>query len=263
MISFEATRKSRIEVEDLDELLSGLSLFSPVWQMLPNTVFFIKNTDAQYLYVNDTLLHRLKLADKGLLIGKTSEELFCSEWGRRYTEQDYDVLQQGVTITDKLELHTYSSGRLGWCLTCKMPVWNHHHDIIGMMGISADFDHQYAHASQMDEKIARTEKYIVEHYAKPIRMKDLVEAAQLPQGRLERYFKRIFNLTPAQYIQKVRMEAAIGMLGKSLTITEISAACGYTDHSAFTRQFKTIVGVSPSEFKKNIISNEENKRYEI
>jgi AraC-like DNA-binding protein len=32
-------------------------------------------------------------------------------------------------------------------------------------------------------------------------------------------------------------------------VTDVAALCGYTDHSAFTRQFKAIVGVTPLEYR--------------
>jgi AraC-like DNA-binding protein len=32
-------------------------------------------------------------------------------------------------------------------------------------------------------------------------------------------------------------------------VTDVAALCGYTDHSAFTRQFKATVGITPSEYR--------------
>lgn len=57
-------------------------------------------------------------------------------------------------------------------------------------------------------------------------------------------------MTPMQYIQKVRLENAITLLKQDLSITEISLLCGYSDHSAFSRQFKQLTGLSPSQFKE-------------
>ena len=67
--------------KDLNELIQSLNVFAPVLQVLPSTVFFVKNMRAKYVYANDTLLHRLQLPDMAALIGKTSEDLFQSEWG--------------------------------------------------------------------------------------------------------------------------------------------------------------------------------------
>ncbi|WP_274572302.1 AraC family transcriptional regulator [Neisseria leonii] len=236
---------------DLDELLRSLHLFAPVLRVLPSTVFFVKNTRAEYVYANDTLLHRLQLPDMAALTGKTSEDLFRSEWGRRYTQQDREVLSGGRTISGKLELHTYTSGGLGWCITHKMPVYNPQGGIIAMFGVSVDVDGNDGNRPELNRKIALIETYIAEHFGQNIKMQDLERISRLSTAQIERYFKKIFRITPSQYIQKVRMEAAVALLETDLSVTETAARCGYADHSAFTRQFKNLIGISPSEFKKS------------
>jgi AraC-like DNA-binding protein len=36
------------------------------------------------------------------------------------------------------------------------------------------------------------------------------------------------------------------------SIAEIAHACGYADHSAFTRQFRATTGLSPSELRRSL-----------
>lgn len=56
-------------------------------------------------------------------------------------------------------------------------------------------------------------------------------------------------------IIKIRLDAASAMLADpGKTITEIAAACGYQDHSAFSRVFKATVGVTPSEYRLVLLS---------
>jgi AraC-like DNA-binding protein len=51
-------------------------------------------------------------------------------------------------------------------------------------------------------------------------------------------------------IIKTRLEAASRMLAGSDSVSAIAQACGYADHSAFTRQFRATVGVTPSEYRQ-------------
>lgn len=146
--------------ENVDDLIRSLHMFAPVLQVLPSTVFFVKNTKAEYVYANDTLLHRLQLPDMAALIGKTSENLFQSEWGRSYTQQDKEVLSNGKIISNRLELHTYASGELGWCITHKMPVRNPLGEIIAMLGVSVDVETNDSNRPELNKKIALLEKYI-------------------------------------------------------------------------------------------------------
>ncbi len=62
--------------------------------------------------------------------------------------------------------------------------------------------------------------------------------------------RRILNLTPKQLIIKTRLEAATRLLAGERSIAEIAYACGYTDHSAFSRPFKVAVGLSPTDYRE-------------
>jgi AraC-like DNA-binding protein len=68
-------------------------------------------------------------------------------------------------------------------------------------------------------------------------------------AQVERYFFRVFHLTPRQMLLKTRLDAASQLLAGNLNITDIATRCGYTDHSAFTRQFKTTVGITPTQYR--------------
>jgi AraC-like DNA-binding protein len=49
---------------------------------------------------------------------------------------------------------------------------------------------------------------------------------------------------------KLRIDHAAVLLGGHDTIAAIAQACGYADHSAFTRQFRSVVGVTPRDYQR-------------
>jgi AraC-like DNA-binding protein len=61
----------------------------------------------------------------------------------------------------------------------------------------------------------------------------------------------VFHLTPRQLLTKTRVEAASRQLASGEgTIVDIAQACGYADHSAFTRQFRAVTGMTPRAFRR-------------
>ena len=83
-------------------------------------------------------------------------------------------------------------------------------------------------------------------------MEELTALSGMSVAQIERYCKRIFHLTPRQMIHKVRLEKATELLAGDTPITDIALQCGYTDHSAFSRQFKAMTGSTPRDFRMTL-----------
>ncbi len=233
---------------DLPGLLTCLEQVAPLLDAMPGVVFFVKDLEARYVLVNQTLARRCGVNDKASLLGRTAEDVFPSRFGSRYTEQDRQVLDGGEPLSDQLELHLYPGRQPGWCLTHKLALRDLGRRVIGMAGISYDLQApQSSHPAY--QRLAAVDAYIREHFADPISLDDLTAIAELSVAQLGRLCKRIFQLTPRQMIHKARLGAATQLLAGDLPITEIAHQCGYSDHSAFSRQFRTHTGLSPSQYR--------------
>jgi AraC-like DNA-binding protein len=226
-----------------------LALLEKLFSQLPEVVFFVKDDKGRYARVNDTLLKRCGIRDRRQVLGLTAEELFPEPLGAGYTAQDQLVLEQGVEISDKLELHLYPGGAQGWCLTFKTPLYDAKGAIAGLVGISRDLHRPDEHDADY-RRLARAVDHLQQHYAETVRLEALAESVGLSLDRFERLVKRVFYVTPRQLLTKTRIDAASKLLVEtSSSIADIAYACGYCDHSAFTRQFKATVGVAPADFR--------------
>jgi PAS domain S-box-containing protein len=229
-----------------------LALLEKLFSQLPEVVFFTKDRDGRYTRVNDTLLRRCRLKRREHLLGRTAEQVFPKPLGAGYTAQDQLVLREGVEIRDKLELHLYTGGDQGWCLTFKTPLRDSNGGITGLVGISRDLHRPDEHDADY-RRLARAVDQLQQRYAEPVRLEALAKSVGLSLDRFERLVKRTFYLTPRQLLTKTRIEAASRMLVETTcSISEVAYSCGYCDHSAFTRQFKDTVGLTPAEFRKDV-----------
>ena len=67
-------------------------------------------------------------------------------------------------------------------------------------------------------------------------------------------FKRITGKTPNEFLTDVRIMHACFLMDvyhDELPLTEISERCGYLDYVYFSKRFKSVMGTSPREYKKN------------
>ncbi|MCF4996592.1 helix-turn-helix domain-containing protein [Pseudomonas syringae] len=235
--------------QTLEDLLAGMALILPMLDVIPNAAIFIKDVHARYVMANNTLVQRCGLKSLKPLLGKTSAEVFPAQLGPGYTEQDRKVLEQGLVLEDQLELHLYGSREPGWCLTHKRPLYNRDGEIIGLAGISVDLQ-SASETHPAYQRLAAVDEYIRAHFNRRVTLAELTRIAGISVAQLERYCKRVFHLTPRQMIQKVRLEQAHRLLHTDMPITEVALQCGYTDHSAFTRQFKALTGFTPRQYRQ-------------
>ncbi len=94
-------------------------------------------------------------------------------------------------------------------------------------------------------------KYIEEHYAKPLTLKDVAKHFHFNPSYLSSYFSTHKGEGFIEYLNSVRIEEASMLLAKgSATISEISRMVGYSDHSYFCKVFKKMTGLSPSQYRR-------------
>jgi len=88
------------------------------------------------------------------------------------------------------------------------------------------------------------------HYAEPLALQDLADAAGVSKYHFLRAFAAEYGQTPAQYLAHRRVERAQDLLrATNLTVTEICHLVGYTSLGSFSGKFRALVGVSPSSYQ--------------
>ncbi|WP_165311662.1 AraC family transcriptional regulator [Vibrio ziniensis] len=240
-------------VTDLQQTLFIIGQVSQLFDDLPNLVFFIKDDQARYQFANQTLVQRCGCRSREELIGLTASDVFPAVYGADYTSQDRQVLNTGLPIERQLELHLYPAREPGWCLTSKAPLKDIHGDTIGLIGISRDLEAMKISHPEY-QNIAEVEQYIRSHCSEEIALSALTSVAGgMSIAKLERLCKQIYQLTPTQLIQHERIKRALILLRGNLSITDIAHQCGYSDHSAFSRQFKNMTGMPPRRYRQLVL----------
>lgn len=94
-------------------------------------------------------------------------------------------------------------------------------------------------------------KYIDDHYAKHITVKDLADSEHLSCGHFRVIFKQKTGMSPTDYITALRLRNACVLLKQTdLTIKEIAQSVGFSDQMYFSRVFTKQFGIPPKIFRK-------------
>lgn len=229
----------------LEQPFTGEELFDH----LADIVFFIKNTNGEYLVANTTLVTRCGLPRKQDLIGRTARQVLRRPLGDRFFAQDQHVLTTGEPLLSQLELHLYASGDVGWCVTTKLPLRKRGGKVIGLVGVSQDLrlpDYEAAEYEHVAAAIEHAEKHLA---ARPS-VEQLTAVAGMSRYQLDRRMRHVFGLTTGQWLVKIRIDLAQRLLSETDTpIAAIALQAGYADQSAFTRQFRRATGLSPRKYR--------------
>lgn len=108
--------------------------------------------------------------------------------------------------------------------------------------------------SAIDNIISKINK---EYYDSELNLGDIMSESSYAKDYVRAKFKHVTKKTPSSFLNEVRINHAcflINIYGNSIPLNEISEKCGYTDYVYFSKRFKMITGMSPSEYKKAIIS---------
>lgn len=104
------------------------------------------------------------------------------------------------------------------------------------------------------ENIAmRIKKYIDANYLGDCSSKTVADFFNKKLNTIEIKFKKQFGISMQQYILKLKIETAKKHLqSNNMSVRDLAINCGFYNSSYFTQYFKKIVGLTPTEYKKQL-----------
>lgn len=103
--------------------------------------------------------------------------------------------------------------------------------------------------SVVPRHVKQAEEYIKAHLAEPLDSVSLANAIDVSPRSLHRGFVDFRGVTPARYIQDLRLEAAHRQMSGGGDIGRIAAGLGFKSYAAFWRSYVRRFGVTPSKSK--------------
>ena len=90
-----------------------------------------------------------------------------------------------------------------------------------------------------------------DQFADQLSLGYLSKALDIHPVHLSRDFSKYFNSGLGEYLRKLKVQKSLHLMSqKNLDLTTIAMDCGFSDQSHFTRCFKDINGITPSQYRK-------------
>src|SRR3979409_2253889 len=88
-------------------------------------------------------------------------------------------------------------------------------------------------------------------YAEALNIEALASVASVSEAHFIRTFRSTFGETPHRYLQRRRVERAMFLLRETeRSVTDICFDVGFTSLGTFSRTFRDIVGLNPTDYRE-------------
>lgn len=154
----------------------------------------------------------------------------------------------GVTEHFRVADKIWESKQIGYKMKCKAELYN----IIYTM--QQEFFSEYYPKNKLDI-IKPAIDYIHENYTTThIDIDTLSKMCNISPEYFRKIFKSFYGVSPIKYINTMKITRAKELLSSQIySVTDAAVRSGYTDISHFSREFKKIAGICPTEFIKGTL----------
>lgn len=103
---------------------------------------------------------------------------------------------------------------------------------------------------QQGKRMERILEYVDQNYTDKLLLTEIAEKEKLSVAYLSHFFKDTMGMTFQQYVNFLRFEKARKMIeNTTVSISEISILCGFSDYRYLNKIYKEQLGYLPSEYR--------------
>jgi AraC-like DNA-binding protein len=223
--------------------------FLALFDLIPEVSFFVKDREGRFMSLSLHKHEHCGVKSEADAIGKTDHDFFSKPRADAYRTDDLAVMASGKPLINRVEAspEVIDSPRL--VATCKIPLRDRHGRIVGIAGFSRPLE-EIGGDTDLRRRFAQVIKHIHGHYGDPISTQELATMAGLSVSQFERRFSESLGVSPRQYVLRIRIESAARRLASTeQTVSEIAIACGFHDHAHFSKSFRRLMHLSPTDFR--------------
>lgn len=202
------------------------------------------------------------LAECGLLNHRkaTTHWLFCEQMASQY--RDVQILPDKIFVRDG---NIYTSGGVTAGIDLALSLveedwgWEVAAGVArGMLifmrrpGGQSQFSSYVFNEAKTRKDFRELQAWIVSHPEEDLGVERLAERMAMSPRNFSRVFCQEIGLTPAKFVERVRLEAARNMMLRSdHPMESIASQCGFNNSEQMRRSFQRFLNVTPQEYRSN------------
>jgi len=131
------------------------------------------------------------------------------------------------------------------------------YEILHLIGNSESFTHlaseDYVRSKKDtgNSRINTIHEYLMKNYREEINLEEIASLVHMAPASACRFFKSATSETIFGYLNKIKIDYACSLLINSeLNVVDISYDCGFNNLSHFNKQFRKLLGMTPTQFRK-------------
>lgn len=198
---------------------------------------------------NPAFVKRCGFSVEKEIIGITDSAIFPPRMAEKYRKDDEQVISTGKPLLGIIELFPNREGKPEWFITDKLPLMDTAGKICGLCGTVRSYEAQRA-AMQPYLELASVADHLKIHFREKLDVPALAKMAHMSVRQFERKFRATFQMTPQEYMIRMRVIEACDLLVRTnLPVTTVALDAGFYDHSDFARQFRRQMGQTASQYR--------------
>lgn len=242
-------------------LITGYSA-SREWKIRPALLEWVRKTAKKSRRIGSVCRGAFLLAEAGLLKGKraTTHWKFCHDLKQRYP--DINVDSDPIYIRDG-NVYTSAGVSAGIDLALAMVEEDYGRDIalsvardmvlyLRRPGTQSQFSRVLSQQEAEHQPIRELQGWLLDNLQMPLSVETLAAQCSMSPRNFSRVFHKEMGVTPAKYLEKLRVESARRLLEESsLSIDQIAGECGLGSADTMRRLFLRHLKANPSDYRKS------------
>lgn len=98
-------------------------------------------------------------------------------------------------------------------------------------------------------QVRQSKSFMEKYLSEKIELEKIASTAFMSRFHYIRIFKRVYGLSPRQYLRDLRINKGKELLKKGISISEVCFDVGYESLPTFCNAFKKATGYSPGEYQ--------------